>query len=222
MSINNHFSILSDDEGCHTPVCTSPVVPSAPKKKATTFRVATSYLDSKFKLFEIEEPVEQKPNGQHNEQKPEQKIDRSVAYACLQPCRLVTEAIQKIELPNGDIKVVYGVCRRTKCTFAHSLLEMRFLPCRWAERCRNWSCRYIHPDEDTTEVLQRLWKNDPESFPRLPATNDLTRETPSAQAYNKSIQKNLNTPNKKVSLDLPHGAPKMAELGKAWKDVAKA
>lgn len=58
-------------------------------------------------------------------------------------------------------------CSRVLCTFAHTIAQMRILPCRDRDRCRykNTTCRFIHGDETKDSYFLRTGCR-----PKLPDT----------------------------------------------------
>ena len=49
-----------------------------------------------------------------------------------------------------------GECKRSKCTFAHTIEQLRPVTCKFDERCVNEKCSFIHSKESKDEYFERL------------------------------------------------------------------
>lgn len=106
----------------------------------------------------------------------ENKDALTKTLTCTKACRHVTEGTKEV-----DGVVVYGVCHRTVCTFAHSLEELQDPICTFGEGCRyvngggrnSGVCWFRHPFETREMYVERIGKKNTTS--NLPQTAELTR-----------------------------------------------
>ena len=80
---------------------------------------------------------------------------------------------KNMEYTQACFNVTNGTgCTRPRCTFAHSIEELRYLECAFGNTCRyidgglrgGGKCKYRHPYESTTGYFNRLGRR----FPNLP------------------------------------------------------
>lgn len=49
-----------------------------------------------------------------------------------------------------------GECKRNKCTFAHTVEQLRPITCKFNNRCVNKKCTFIHTKETKEDYFKRL------------------------------------------------------------------
>lgn len=49
-----------------------------------------------------------------------------------------------------------GICERNKCSFAHTIEQLRPLKCKYDDKCINERCTFIHTREDKDEYCKRM------------------------------------------------------------------
>jgi hypothetical protein len=150
------------------------------KSKTTSFIVASSYISEK-QYISVNESI--------NKEVIKNTLLRTLA--CKHVCR---------ESIDSD----YGVCYRTKCDFAHSMLELNDPVCSFDNRCRFFygkprrdgsidyaeMCKFRHSNENRQEWIKRTGR----TLPDLPETSDETHKPTNSKTSN--IQEAPVTPVK--------------------------
>lgn len=139
--------------------------------------------------------------------------------------------------PCNNIQL-HGKCTREVCSFAHSMEELRVLPCNFASRgCKNTKCTFYHPPSTTVfgETMDEYWERVAKlgrEKPDLPPTSESTRvpRTPSVKSdvaksdVAKSVKStssstlgkvapmSITHPRKKLELDIPSTPPSKLTL----------
>lgn len=49
-----------------------------------------------------------------------------------------------------------GTCNRSKCTFAHTIEQLRPVTCKFDEKCVNKKCTFIHTKETKDDYVKRM------------------------------------------------------------------
>lgn len=179
----------------------------AKKPKAETFIIASSYNDVRNSRAQYNQTESSNKSNYQSQvfAKTSDKEELAKTLQCTRACNYVTQ-----KTPNGN----YGVCYRQKCSFAHSLDELKDPFCRFNESCRfkdgkilrdgsidvNTKCKFRHTGETRDEWVQRTGS----SLPDLPQTNENTRKPtqPKSHNHNKTSEITSTTTSTTVIPDM--------------------
>lgn len=113
------------------------------------------------------------------------------------PCQYVVKNIE-----NG--KVNYKKCTRAVCTFAHTLDELRLVPCGYGSKCYrqyntgNLTCQYHHPGETKDEYYKRTGK----AVPVLPTEQEVQNQKKQQEDEEKEKYESLTKNMTKLIIDV--------------------
>lgn len=91
--------------------------------------------------------------------------NRIISYEFLKDKQKLSKSLEKtkacrnvLRIPNEDGSLgPYGTCKRDKCSFAHSLKELRLPICVFGTNCNKlsvstYTCQFFHPEIETREM----------------------------------------------------------------------